>query len=111
MKAMWLAGVLVAASAAACVSGAPDLTPAQEQKVSTLGVYKPGEAPNQTFTSIAEISAADCSGAPAGGQWGGEYPQPSEWNSFVSIPCRVAGRGRKRSIRPVTDRNHEDDLL
>jgi hypothetical protein len=55
----------------ACVSGAPELTPEQEQKLSNVSVYPPGEAPTQTFKPMGDVSGADCSGAPAGGRvWG-----------------------------------------
>jgi hypothetical protein len=71
VKGILLATVSMALCVAACVSGAPDLTPEQDQKASTLGVYRPGDAPNRAFTPVAQVSAADCSGAPAGGRvWG-----------------------------------------
>jgi hypothetical protein len=63
--------VVTAFFVAACVSGAPELSPEQERQVSSLNVYPPGEGPKQKFEPIGEVSGADCSGAPAGGRvWG-----------------------------------------
>lgn len=71
MNRVLLSVSLTAFSLVACVSGAPDLTPEQDQKVSTLGIFRPGDTPKRAFTPVAEVSAADCSGAPAGGRvWG-----------------------------------------
>lgn len=54
-----------------CVSGAPDLTPAQEAQLEQVHVYKSGEAPHRDFQVVGAVTAADCSGAPAGGRvWG-----------------------------------------
>ena len=54
-----------------CVAGPPTLTPAQWEKLENIKVYKKGEVPSEKYTKLNEISAADCSGAPAGGRvWG-----------------------------------------
>lgn len=54
-----------------CVSGAPTLTPAQELRVSRVAIYKVGESPREKYQTVQTLSAADCSGAPAGGRvWG-----------------------------------------
>jgi hypothetical protein len=54
-----------------CISGAPTLAPDQESKVANFPVYKVGDKPNKEYKVLQEISAADCSGAPAGGRvWG-----------------------------------------
>src|SRR5689334_22943722 len=68
-------GVLALASvtvfATGCVSGAPDLTDAQEQAAARVAVYKGGEALPVGYSSLGPISSGDCSGAPAGGRvWG-----------------------------------------
>ena len=54
-----------------CVSGAPRLTPDQQSRLDTIAVHKVGEKPGKEYSVLEEISAADCSGAPAGGRvWG-----------------------------------------
>jgi len=54
-----------------CVSGAPTLTPSQERQVSNIIVYKTGEQSAKQYQILGPVSAADCSGAPAGGRlWG-----------------------------------------
>jgi hypothetical protein len=66
---LWLMGILLALSG--CISGAPTLTSDQEAKVAKITVYKAGDKPDREFKVLQEISAADCSGAPAGGRiWG-----------------------------------------
>lgn len=62
---------LLVLSLAACVSGAPRLTPEQLERLSSVNVHKKGEAIEQEYTVIKRISAANCSGAPYGGRvWG-----------------------------------------
>lgn len=51
-----------------CVSGAPNLSDEQEHKLSTLTVYPLGQLPTESYTVLATISSADCSGAPLGGR-------------------------------------------
>lgn len=64
-----LLAVLVTLSA--CVSGAPRLTSDQLVRLSKITVHKKDEIPAREFKSLAKISGADCSGAPAGGRiWG-----------------------------------------
>jgi hypothetical protein len=54
-----------------CVSGAPTLTSDQESRLGKLSVHKVGEPPSKSYETLQEISAADCSGASAGGRvWG-----------------------------------------
>ena len=54
-----------------CVSGSPTLTQDQMKRLSNIEVYKEGETPTKKYTTISEMSAADCSGAPGGGRvWG-----------------------------------------
>jgi hypothetical protein len=54
-----------------CVSGAPQLTPDQQSRLEKISDYKVGEKPSKEYKVLEEISAADCSGAPAGGRiWG-----------------------------------------
>ena len=54
-----------------CVSSAPTLTPEQESRASAVAIYKPGDATPAKYQILDTISAADCSGAPAGGRvWG-----------------------------------------
>ena len=54
-----------------CVSGPPTLSQDQLKKLGTIEVYKEGEIPSKKYEKITEISAADCTGAPAGGRvWG-----------------------------------------
>jgi hypothetical protein len=54
-----------------CVSGPPMISASQWDKVDKIKVYKKGELPTKKYTELNEISAADCSGAPAGGRvWG-----------------------------------------
>ena len=54
-----------------CISGAPQLTADQQARVARMSVYKPGENPPSRYRVLESISAADCSGAPAGGRvWG-----------------------------------------
>lgn len=54
-----------------CVSGAPTLTSEQESRASAVAIYKPGDATPAKYQILDTISAADCSGAPAGGRvWG-----------------------------------------
>jgi len=54
-----------------CVSSAPTLTPEQESRASAVAIYKPGDATPAKYQILETISAADCSGAPAGGRvWG-----------------------------------------
>jgi hypothetical protein len=56
---------------AACVGGAPRLSADQQAKVATMAVYRPGANPPGEYRALESISAADCSGAPAGGRvWG-----------------------------------------
>lgn len=58
-------------SVLSCVSSPPDLTPAQEALVTHILVYKQGELASDKYQVIESLSAADCSGAPAGGRvWG-----------------------------------------
>lgn len=66
-----LSAVAFGCTLAACVSGAPYLSPEQDQKLSSLNVYPTGQAPTQAYSPIGEVSGADCSGAPAAGRvWG-----------------------------------------
>jgi hypothetical protein len=54
-----------------CVSGAPRLSPEQESQVSAVTVYKAGDPVPGKYQTLDTISAANCSGAPAGGRvWG-----------------------------------------
>lgn len=54
-----------------CVSGAPTLTPEQESRVSRVAIYKVGDSTPGKYQILDIVSAADCSGAPAGGRvWG-----------------------------------------
>jgi hypothetical protein len=54
-----------------CVSGAPRLTPDQQSRVEKISVHKVGEKPGKQYKVLEEISAADCSRAPAHGRvWG-----------------------------------------
>ncbi len=54
-----------------CVSGPPALTEDQKIRLNTIQVFKEGHSPTKKYTQLSEISAADCSGAPAGGRvWG-----------------------------------------
>lgn len=46
---------------AACVSGAPRLTPEQEGKLASIIAYAPGQTPSGQFTTLGNVSAADCS--------------------------------------------------
>ena len=62
---------LLSIAVSACVSGAPTLTPVQESQVSRVAIYKVGESPPEKYQTVQTLSAADCSGAPAGGRvWG-----------------------------------------
>ena len=62
---------LLSLSIISCVAGPPSLTPEQMGKLENIKAYKKGELPSQKYTKLKEISAADCSGAPAGGRvWG-----------------------------------------
>lgn len=55
----------------ACVSGAPQLTNEQQQKLANLPVLKKDKQPTFRYTVIENITGADCSGAPYGGRvWG-----------------------------------------
>ena len=63
--------VIVSLGLCGCVSGAPTLTPEQESQASQVAVYKPGDSTPGKYQILDTISAADCSGAPAGGRvWG-----------------------------------------
>ena len=54
-----------------CVSGPPTLSQDQLKKLGEIEIYKEGENPSKKYEKITEISAADCTGAPAGGRvWG-----------------------------------------
>ena len=54
-----------------CVAGAPRLTSDQELRLEKISVHKIGASPSKEYKVLDEISAADCSGAPAGGRvWG-----------------------------------------
>ena len=56
---------------ASCVSGAPELTADQQSRLGRISLFKPGENPPGQYRTVASITAADCSGAPAGGRvWG-----------------------------------------
>jgi hypothetical protein len=66
-----LSAIALVCLLAACVTGGPELTPEQDAKLAGLKVYPPGESPKERFTPMGDVSAADCSGAPAGGRvWG-----------------------------------------
>jgi hypothetical protein len=66
-----LAAIALSLALSGCVSGAPTLTPAQESQVSRVAIYKVGELPPEKYQAVQTLSAADCSGAPAGGRvWG-----------------------------------------
>ncbi len=45
-----------------CISGAPVLTQEQYAKLSKIKVYKKGDKIEERYSTIKEISAADCSG-------------------------------------------------
>lgn len=54
-----------------CVSGPPTLTQDQLKRLGIIEIYKEGESPSKKYRKLDDISAADCSGAPAGGRiWG-----------------------------------------
>ncbi|HEY2676199.1 MAG TPA: hypothetical protein VGI65_04465 [Steroidobacteraceae bacterium] len=63
--------VVLLLSLNACVSGPPELSAQQSQRMSGLQVFKVGETPTKKYATLKEISALDCSAAPAGGRvWG-----------------------------------------
>jgi len=51
-----------------CVSGPPKLTHEQTGRLREIKVYKEGETPSEKYKKLADISAADYSGAPGGGR-------------------------------------------
>ncbi len=62
---MRLALVLASCAALiACISGAPQLTEAQNERVPYVGIYKAGETPGQKYSVIGAVESADCSGSP-----------------------------------------------
>jgi hypothetical protein len=61
-----------------CVSGAPQLSAEQQSRVAKMSLYKPGEDPPGRYRVLESISAADCSGAPAGGRVWGDAEQAIE---------------------------------
>jgi hypothetical protein len=54
--------ILLCTTLLGCVSGAPNLTAEQREKVVTVKVYKLGTTPERAFNVIAPVEAADCSG-------------------------------------------------
>ena len=63
--------VVLLLSLNACISGPPVLSAQQSQKLSSLQVFKVGETPTKKYVTLKELSAIDCSAAPAGGRvWG-----------------------------------------
>lgn len=68
MKITSLASLIVILMLSGCVSGPPRLTPEQHQKLSKITIHRDGEKPEKDYSILGEISAADCSGAPAGGR-------------------------------------------
>jgi len=71
MKIAIPASLIIVLTLNGCVSGPPRLTPDQQAKLSKVTIYKVGETLSQEYKILTEISAADCSGAPAGGRvWG-----------------------------------------
>lgn len=52
----------------ACVSGPPQLTVAQENRLARIKLYNEGINPLRKFKFVEKISAADCSDAPLGGK-------------------------------------------
>ena len=71
MKSNKLTLLAVSLILGGCVSGAPQLTPDQQLGLEKISVHKNGDNPSKKYKVLEEISAADCSGAPAGGRvWG-----------------------------------------
>ncbi len=68
MKTSPFAFLLLISLLGGCVSGPPRLTPEQHQKPSKITIHRDGEKPEKDYSILGEISAADCSGAPAGGR-------------------------------------------
>jgi RcsF lipoprotein len=54
-----------------CVSGTPQLTVDQYHKLSTLKIYRAGEALEKPYRSVGRVDAADCSGHVAGARLSG----------------------------------------
>lgn len=71
MKPLILILSALSLGVAGCVGNAPRLTAEQQSRVAKMGVYKPDEQHPGEYRVLQSISAADCSGAPAGGRvWG-----------------------------------------
>lgn len=60
----------------ACVSGPPQLTAKQENRLVDIKLYKEGIAPLRNFKFVKRISAADCSNSPLGGKVWSEEDKP-----------------------------------
>lgn len=83
-----------------CVSGAPTLNEDQEHRLAMLTVYPLGQLPPRPYKPLANLTAADCSGAPWGGRVRGNVDRALETlkrkaaainaDSMIDVSCGAA---------------------